>query len=125
MSNHYLHSMRLLLSILLFCFAFTTAVPVSAKSNSNLATAGVKKQSPHTSFVKVTVKPELAAELRPGFRIAGGAARVKTLPAVSFIDATEAGFTIFCPVLNKHYIGCHTDHQPIALKLLFPKHYFW
>jgi len=117
--------MRLLLSILLFCFAFTPTLEVNANSNSNPATVDVKKPSPHTSFVKGTVKPELAAELRPGFQVAAGAARVKNLSAVPFFYATEVGFTSSFPVLNKQYDDRHTDHQPIGLKLLFPKHYFW
>lgn len=122
---HYLHVMRLLLSTILFCLAFTLALPVSANDNSTHSILTVKPQQPASSSFKDTDKQVPAALIKPCLQVTAGAVRAKTFSSAHFFITTFIYPAYNAAVSTLLFSDGNSDHEPIALKLLFPKHYFW
>lgn len=121
----YLHAMRVLLSSILFCLAFTLALPVSANDNSTHSVLTVKPQQPASLSFNDTDKQVPAALIKPCLQVTTGAVRAKTFSSAHFFITTFIYPAYNAAVSTLLFTGGNTDHEPIALKLLFPKHYFW
>lgn len=117
--------MRLLVSFILTCIAFTAPLAVDANDTHIHRKDAAVKHFPATSFVNKIAKQDLVATIKSGYQVTAGAARAKVFSAGNFIDTVLVGNSGVVSLNKKYFIDRYTDHQPLALKLLFPKHYFW
>lgn len=117
--------MRLLVSFILICIAFTAPLAVEANDTHIYRQDAAAKHLPATSFVTKIAKQDLVATIKSGYQVTAGAARAKVFSAGNFINTVVVGDSGVVSLNKKYFIARYTEHQPLALKLLFPKHYFW
>jgi len=77
------------------------------------------------ALLKDVVAIDPAAEITPSGYNQPGQTRYKDCSFTNFI--TAVGFSSNIPVagIKKLFVDPYHYHHPIALKLIFPEHYFW
>jgi hypothetical protein len=121
----YICRMRLFLSFILAAFFFVTPLQGNAaeKGTHRLTAAG--SQLPKASVFGEIAGIDLAAVITPSVHSNGNAARVKSFSFTNYINTGSYPGNSVIAVDQKHFVPLYASHQPIALKLLFPEHYFW
>jgi len=117
--------MRLLLISIVSSFCFIAPLQCSAGDARMHPLATEGRQFPKVALTRDITNLDFAAIITPSSNSYGSNTRCKSFSFTNFINTV--GFisnSISC-IQRKHFVDPYPSHQPIALKLLFPKHYFW
>ena len=115
--------MRLLFSLILFCFFLTTAMESYADGLSTRRL--IDNKSPETEIIGFSLGDNNAL-ISTHTNIANSfSARYRSFSSINFIN--DVCFFNSAVIINekKHFVHPNFYCKSMGLKLLFPKHYFW
>jgi hypothetical protein len=117
--------MRLLLSILTTVLFFIAPLKSNAAEKHVHSITATGKASSKASFFAHLTDIDLTAVSGKSTQNNGSSLRCKTFSIANFITPVSFINSINIAVDKKYFVPDYAAHVPIALMLLFPKHYFW
>jgi hypothetical protein len=117
--------MRLLLSILTTVIFFIAPLKGNASEKHVHSITAAGKASSKASFIAHLTDIDLTAVSSKSTQNNGSSLRCKTFSITNFISPVSFINSTIIVADKKHFVPDYAAHIPIALKLLFPKHYFW
>jgi hypothetical protein len=124
-SNAYLRHMRILLSLILLCCFFITPLESNAGSKSDNRTSVLKKKFSKAGVAGHLAGDDCAAVITPSGNSHSAVTRYKSFHFSNHLQAVCISCGRQLLAAEKYFAPTYTYCQPIGLKLLFPKHYFW
>jgi hypothetical protein len=121
----YLCRMRLMLSFILFPVFFIAPSGSKAGNTSKHRGSIESIRLENAALLKDFVAPEPAAIITPSVHSQSGNAKYREHSFTNFISAVTFSSNLPFAVITKLFTDPYHYHQPIALKLIFPEHYFW
>ena len=115
--------MRLLLLLILSSLFLIAPNESSAGDVSKHTLTAKGKQFPKASLISDVASIDLAAVIRSSGSINNTGYQFFSF--TNFINTVCFTSNTFIPFDKKYFVDPYAYHQPIALKLLFPEHYFW
>lgn len=121
----YICFMRLLLSILATALFFIAPLKSNAAEKPVHSITAAGKASSKASFIAHLTDLDLTAVSSKSTQSNGNSLRCKTFSITNFITPVYFINSTIIVDEKKHFVPDYAAHIPIALKLLFPEHYFW